>query len=135
MSSQTKNIKFKHNQPFQMTFTKAWKLLETQTSKKEFEVAVKLSLMAKAFTNSLEPLSQDSTTRELAEQFKCCATDISKVFKRLFELGVIGKFETGNKFNRIERYYVFNPYLSFNGNEIDELIPNLFSETIYANIK
>lgn len=125
-----------HNssESFQKTFTKAWRLLETQTTDKEFAVANKLAYRAKAFTNSLRPLNDDSTIMEIANELNSDRRTIMKVIDKLFKLGVIGKFEVYNANVEYTKYWIFNPYLSFNGKVIDEGIAKLFSGTTYAKL-
>lgn len=127
-------IPFEPKAMFARTYTAAWKLLETQTTDSEFRVAFKMALRAKAFTNSLEPLDEDVTIRELAEEFSVGVNSVSKVFKKLFDLGVYGKFEVAKQDAHFKRYWVFNPYLSFNGKSIDKGISELFKNTHYALI-
>src|SRR5690554_6503281 len=84
---------FKTGQSYTQVFTKAWNLLETQTTDLEFKVAYKLALKAKAYTNSLEPLSPESSLRDISAELKVSHNSIKSVFDKLFKLGVIGKFE------------------------------------------
>lgn len=114
--------------------TKAWNLLETQTTTKEYQVADKLAKLAKAFTSSLEPLNPDSTISEIAQILNENRRTISKVIDKLFKLGVIGKFEVYDSNQQHTRYWIFNPYLSFNGNVIKENVPTLFDNTYYAKV-
>ena len=126
--------KFKHPEPFQRRFTRAWILLETQTTKQEFAVANKMAYLAKAFTNSLEPLSPDSTVKTMSECFNISNRDITKIIDKLFKLGVIGKFEVYDKKEHHHNYWIFNPYLAFNGNRIKKDVSTLFDSTFYAHL-
>lgn len=125
---------FKTNQPYSQVFTKAWNLLETQTTDLEFKVAYKLALRAKAYTNSLEPIKPDSSLREIADELNISHNSVKAVFERLFKLGVIGKFEVYDKVERHHNYYIFNPYLSFNGKIIKKDVQTLFDNTFYASM-
>jgi predicted transcriptional regulator len=113
-------------------FTKAWQLLETQTTDTEFKVAYKMSMMAHAYTNSLEPLRPESTMKELSEFFNVDRRKIQNIIEKLFKLGVIGKFQVYDRFENHHNYWVFNPYLSFNGKIIKKDVQSLFNNTHYA---
>jgi hypothetical protein len=123
---------FEHDKPYQRTFTRAWILLVSQTTNIEFKVAYKMSLMAKAYTNSLEPLRPDSTIKEVASTFNIDRGIVTKVIDKLFKLGVIGKFEVYDRYEHHQNFWLFNPYLSFNGKTIKRDVKSLFSNTFYA---
>ena len=119
---------------FQRRYPKAWDLLETQTTDKELAVAYKLAKKAQAFTNSLQPLSPDSTITELSEELRVNRNIIGKIIDKLFKLGVIGKFEVYDRHETHHKYWVFNPFLSFNGNVIKHDLYPLFENTYYARV-
>lgn len=110
----------------------AWKLLETQTSDIEYLAAHKLALMARAYTNSLIPLNDDTTASELAGTLNVDRRKINLIIDKLFKLGVLGKFEIYEHNEQHMKYWVFNPYLSFNGNTIKKNVITLFDGTTYA---
>lgn len=118
---------------FQKHYTNAWKLLITQLSDKEFIVAYKLGIMAKAYTNSIEPLNDDTTALELSSVLSVDRRYVHKITDKLFRLGVIAKFECYNG-SIHSRYWIFNPFLMFNGKMIQKDIPNLFIDTVYAKV-
>lgn len=95
----------------------------------EMKVLLKLMRMAKMNTNSLEPLSDRTTVRELSEYFGVSKNKINPVLKRLFELGVYGKFQVVRKDLEHTRYWVLNPYLSFKGRLVRSDIAALFKGT------
>ena len=123
---------FISNESYSRFFTKAWQLLETQTTDTEFKVAYKMSMMAHAYTNSLEPLRPESTMKELSEFFNVDRRKIQNIIEKLFKLGVIGKFQVYDRFENHHNYWVFNPYLSFNGKIIKKDVQSLFNNTHYA---
>lgn len=127
-------VKHDRNVIFTKFYTKAWKLLQTQTSKQEYAVAFKLAIRAKAFTNSLQPLGPELTTVALAEELSEDRRTITKHINKLISLGVLGTFKVVDAYNNRVTYWIFNPYLSFNGNTIDRKIAELFAETYYAKI-
>ena len=127
-------VNFKLMPTYQRTNVKAWQLLETQTTKLEYFVAHQMALMAKAYTNSLIPLNDETTLLELAETVKVDRNVVKKCIDKLFKLGVIGKFEVYEHNEQHMKYWVFNPYLSFNGNTIKKNVVTLFDGTTYALI-
>lgn len=127
-------VDFQHNELFQRTYIKSWNLLRTQTTDKEFKIATLLALKAKPFTNSLEPLNDDATSEFLASQFSVSRNGIKDIFDKLFKLGVYGKFELHDNPTNFKKYWIFNPYLSFNGNKIDKSILGLFEDSVYKSV-
>jgi hypothetical protein len=123
---------FDSDQPFHRHFTLAWKLLETQTSTIEYYIASKLGNRAEAYTNCLLPLSPESTAKSIAEELKIDVRSVSKAIDKLFKLGVIGKFEVYDRHEKHHNYWLFNPYLSFNGKGIKKDVATLFDRTTYA---
>lgn len=111
-----------------------WRALETMVSEKELMVAYRLAIMAKAFTGSLQPLNDETTAITLAETLKTDRSLILKYIDKLFRLGVIGKFEVYERDAEHKKYWVFNPYLAFNGNKIRRDIVTLFDKTTFAYI-
>lgn len=143
--------KWQPKQQFYKTYPVAWKLLETQVSATELKVAMKLSLMAKPVTNTLRPLNPETTTIELANILDQNRNTIRKIVKKLFDLGVLGQYSVGEVIDldperkytakelskmdsEVRTYWLFNPYLSFNGKYIHKDVPGIFSDTYYAKV-
>lgn len=117
--------------------TQSWKLLETQTTNFEYAIATKMSNKIKMITNSLEPLSDETTVRELSEEFNISIGKVKLVFDKLFKLSVYAKFEVSEYKDeefRHMKYWVFNPFLSCNGVAIDDRSKGLFSNTTFAKL-
>lgn len=110
---------------------KAWQLLKTQTTDSELKCALTLATMAKAYTNSLVPLNDDTTQSDLAEILGINRKTVNKHIDKLFRLGVIGKFEVFKADEIHTKYWVFNPYLAFNGDKIRIGVSTLFEGTHY----
>lgn len=125
-------IEFEPNAIFSRSYSKSWEFLYYKTTDKEYKVAQYLAFKAKAFTNSLEPLSDDSTVREIAEATGISKDKVTQTFARLFELGVYGKWEVNELIKGRTKYWIFNPYLSFNGKRVDKNIVTLFDKTAIA---
>lgn len=125
---------FNHDQSYSRTFTRAWLLLKTQTNDLEFKAANTMALLAKAYTNSLEPLTPESTMISVAETLSIDRRYVSTIIDKLYKLGVIAKFEVYNRNEVYQNYWVFNPYLSFNGKTIKKEVTTLFDKTFYATM-
>ncbi len=125
-------MKFEPNAQFSKTYTKSWKYLDKVLKPHEFKAAYRLACKAKAFTNSLEPLNDETVLSILVEELGISKNQVKPVLKHLFDLGVYGKFEVADSKNSYTRYWILNPYLSFNGTWIDKTIADLFKDTLIA---
>lgn len=114
---------------FQKNYTKSWKFLQSKLTPFEFKVAFQLAMLAKANTNSLEPLNDDMTVNQLADLFNISRNKVTPILAKLFKLGVYGKFEVVKPSVPYTKYWVLNPYLSFSGKLIYSDIANLFKGT------
>lgn len=112
----------------------AWEFLESQTTDSELKCALKLAHLAKAFTNSLVPLNDETTLVDLSDTLGVNRNIVERHIDRLFKLGVIGKFEVYDDKQRHTKYWVFNPYLAFNGDKIRRDVVTLFDKTTIAMI-
>ena len=91
----------------------------------EYSIMNQMIAMAKYDTNSLFPLSEETSKTELAKTFDISKNSVQKVFNRLKELQVYATFDCGTGENAIA-YWILNPYISWKGKYADEAIPNLF---------
>lgn len=114
--------------------TRSWFLLETQTSNKEYELAIKLADRSQPFTGSIEPFNDDIGMSAMAKVLKVDRRTIKDNLDKLFRLGVIGKFEVYEVNEMYKKYWFFNPFLAFNGDVIKESVQDLFSNTYYAKV-
>ena len=112
----------------------AWELLATQTTKNEYAVAHRMAIMARQGNNSIVPLNDDSTNVELSQALSTDKETVRKYIDKLFKLGVIAKFEIYEHDAQYKKYWIFNPYLSFNGAYIHKDVSSLFANTTYAKI-
>lgn len=110
----------------------AWKWLKNRTSSAEYNIADELALMAEAYTSSLKPLNDETTTTALAEMLGVPRKRIMQYIDTLFKLGVIAKFEIYEHNDGLMKYWLFNPFLSFNGAQIKDSVSALFSRTTIA---
>ncbi len=117
---------------FKKIYNENWELLKTQTTKEEYALAFDLALRAKAFTNSLEPLGPELTIEVIAETLGQNRRTVMKRIEKLFMLGVLGSFLVYDRFYGKREYWVFNPYLAFNGKVVNKAMARLFKDTFYA---
>lgn len=127
--------KFNDIPVFHRRSSKRWAVLRKIVTPRQYIVADKLASIAGAYDSSLEPLSSDSTVRELAEYLGENKNTIKKDMDRLLELGVVGEFKVGTNSDGVQKYYVFNTFLSFNGDVIQDEVRSLFKDTMFAFIK
>jgi len=114
---------------FKKDYTNSWKFLDKHLSPLEYKAAHTLAMMAKANTNSLEPLNDETTLRELMEILNVSINKVKPILEKLFDFGVYGKFQVKEAHIPYTKYWVFNPYLSFSGKIIGSDISNLFKNT------
>ena len=117
---------------FKKDYTKSWQYLCDKLSAIEFKAAMKLALKAKANTNSLEPLGEDTTYQDLSLYLGVSINVVNRVVDKLFKIGVYGKFEVYDKTKPYTRFWILNPYLSFDGRIIHSDIAELFKGTEIA---
>jgi|JI9StandDraft_1071089.scaffolds.fasta_scaffold343387_1 C1A family cysteine protease len=117
---------------FKKEYSNSWSYLQKKLNPLEYKVAHSLGILAKANTNSLEPLSDKSTIPDLMEIFNVSKNKVKPILVKLFSLGVYGKFEIVDADKGYTKYWIFNPYLSFSGKLIPSDIADLFSNTHVA---
>lgn len=120
---------FEPNGIFKKTYTKSWEYLKQELSPFEFRAAFSLALLAKANTNSLEPLNDETTLNDLIAVLDVSINKVKPVLKKLWDYGVYGKFEVAKQNEPYKKYWILNPYLSFSGKIINSDIANLFIGT------
>lgn len=123
---------FEPNASFSKSFSQSWRYLNRVLEPYEYKAAHTLALRAKAFTNSLEPLNDSTVILILVEELGISKNRVKPVLKKLFELGVYGKFSVAEADKPYTNYWILNPYLQFNGRVIDKSIAELFKGTFVA---
>lgn len=123
---------FEPNASFSKSFSQSWLFLKRVLKPHEYIAAHSLALKAKAFTNSLEPLNDEIVQSILTEELGISKNQVKPVLKKLFELGVYGKFSVAEADKPYTNYWILNPYLQFNGRVIDKSITELFKGTFVA---
>lgn len=126
-------VVFEPQAKFSKHYDKSWQYLYYRTSPLEYKVATFIAMKAKPFTNSLEPLNDDTSVRELAAYCDISTGKVKPTFDKLFDLGVFGKFEVVDESKNHTRYWILNPYLSVHSKAVDKGIMILFQNTELAN--
>jgi len=120
---------FEPNGIFRKDYINSWEFLDRELTPIEYKAAHTLAMLAKANTNSLEPLNDDATLKELMEVLNVSINKVKPILSKLWDLGVYGKFEIKEADKPYTKYWLFNPYLSFSGKLIHSDIATLFSGT------
>ncbi len=101
--------------------------LMEKLSNEELSIVFKMIYMAEYNSNSLEPLSNSTTLKELSEQFNVGKNQVSKYFNNLFELGVYAQFKIAK--SGLKEFWILSPYISFRGKTIEDSIFDNFRGT------
>jgi hypothetical protein len=102
-------------------------ILQKELSTEELGIVMIMCSMADYNSNSLCPLSNKTSVRDLAEHFNIGINRVSIIFRKLFNLGVYAELKIAN--SGINEYWILNPYISFKGKLINEIIDYHFSTT------
>ena len=114
---------------FKKDYINTWSFLRRYLTPIEYMIAHTLGDLAKINTNSLEPLNDNTTMVELMNIFHVSKNVIAPIMKKLYLLGVYGKFDIACVDKPYTKYWIFNPYLSFSGKIIKSDITLLFAHT------
>lgn len=120
---------FEPKASFRKDYTNSWMFLERVLKPIEFKAAFALALKAKANTNSLEPLNDDTAKSELMAILGVSKNMVNPILEKLYILGVYGRFDVYEVNKPYTKYWVFNPYLSFQGKLLKSDIASLFKNT------
>lgn len=120
---------FEKDAIFRKDYQNSWFFLRGVLTPIEYKAAHTLAMMARANTNSLEPLNDDSTLKEVMSVLDMSINKVKPIMQRLFDLGVYGKFEVYKPERPYTKSWIFNPYLSFAGRIIKSDIAKLFTGT------
>lgn len=109
---------------------KAISFLESVLTNEEMGIVFKMIKRSAYETNVMLPLNDETSYRELAEEFKIGKNKVDKIFTKLFNLGVYAQVRVANGPN--SEYWTLNPYISFKGRIISEAIKVYFNKTVIA---
>lgn len=119
----------KYNE-FNKVNSKAIRFLESVLSNEELGIVFKMVQRANYETNVMIPLNDESSYRDLAQEFHINKNKVPILFKKLFDLGVYAQIKVANGLQ--SEYWTLNPYIAWKGKFIDRVISTYFNETIIA---
>lgn len=123
---------FNKSVPFHKRFHDVEPFLLDRLNAIEYKTVGFMANMAQFGTNSLAPLDDDASTATLSDYFKVDRRVVLKVLKKLYDLGVYGKFSVSEVDAPFKKYWILNPYISYRCKVIDSDIKNLFKNTEIA---
>lgn len=123
------NEVFEPKASFRKDYTNSWSFLKRVLTPLEFKAAFTLALLARASSNSLEPINDSTSYQSLSETTGVSINKIKPVLKKLYDLGVYGGFDVAEVGKQYTKYWIFNPYLSFQGQIVRSDIAQLFRNT------
>lgn len=99
------------------------------------EISILFKMISRCYfnTNSLAPLSNQTTIRELSEIFNISKNHVSKIFSKLFKLGVYAQFNISENAQEKE-YWILNPYIFWRGRTIKDSIFENFKNTAISKL-
>ncbi len=107
-----------------------WEELELLLSDLELRVARKLVSYGSMNNNSLKPLSNDVTLKNLALEFNIGKNRVKPIFNKLFNLGFYANIDVKDeRYPDLNKFWVLNPYLTFSGKTIHIGIISIFEHT------
>lgn len=145
-TGELKEVKLRHNNipegksvhNSKELFTKVYDKVDTFLLKiltpMEYRVVSIMRNRSKMNTNSLEPMNDDSSTKELAFLLNTNRNTIGKIIDKLRDLGVFATFEVTNQYRQTVKCWILNPYISFKGKIVSDEMVRLFDDTIIAAI-
>lgn len=113
---------------FNKVNSKAIRFLETVLTNEELGIVFKMINRADYETNVMLPLNDDSSYREISNEFGINKDKVSKIFKKLFDLGVYAQVKVANGIN--SEYWTLSPYVAWKGKFIEKSISIYFYNTI-----
>jgi len=109
---------------------KAVSFLSRILTNEELGVVFRLIEKADYGTNSLLPLNDEMSMRELEGQLKVHRAKLRKILDKLFELGVYAHVRVRN--GEVSEYWILNPFIVWRGKVIENSIRYYFCDTVIA---
>jgi reverse gyrase len=118
---------------FQIVNAEASKLLISGLTKEELGLVYVMIQMSEYNSNSLDPLTDETSMVKLSEHFGVDRERIGKLLKRLFEAGVYNTYTYFSAtYNRKVTSWVLSPYVSWRGKTVDDSLFEHFKDTNLA---
>lgn len=119
------------NGSFTKHYDRAWDFLEKHLDNREIGVVHKLIRKAEFQTNSLQPLSDETSLRILSDELQIGVNQVQAVKDKLHKLGVFASTSIVVK-NKVKSCWILNPFLAFNGRFPERTLVALFYQTDIA---
>ena len=111
----------------------AWEILETILTDEELGVVTKLARRSSYRDCCLTFIpANDVSYRQMELELKTDRRKLKIMFDKFQKEQIFGKFSIANIDGELEEHWVFNPFISFNGNHIHAQIESLFINTQFA---
>jgi len=101
--------------------------LSSELNHNEMSIIYQMIALTEYNTNSLEPLSNETSLKELSERFKIGINQVKKYFQHLYDLGVYAQFKVCKEDRK--EFWILNPYIAFRGKLIEDSIHDNFKGT------
>ncbi len=115
--------------PFEKKFIPIAPFLEKELNSDEYKIVGIMSRMCHPINNSLAPLDDDTSLRDLENCFHINKNKLRKILDKLFVLGVFARFDVYKPEVPYTKYWIFNPYISTKSRYININIASLFDGT------
>lgn len=102
-------------------------------SMEEIGVICYMSSISEYNTNSLKPLNNDTSLRELEDYFGINKNKIKKLLTNLYNKGVYLQLKVG-EIQGSNEYWVLNPWISWKGKLVSDSIFDHFKNTLIAKL-
>lgn len=106
----------------------ASKVISDRFTHIEKSIIMRMISMARIANNSLSPLNDETSERELSETFGCSRPAVRKALDNLFSWGVYLQISV-SEYGDENEYWVLNPYIMWRGKVKDDSIFSHFENT------
>lgn len=122
-------IKFSYGAAFNKVYFGAIECLLKRLSAIELKIVLVMANNTEFGSNSLNPLNDKVSNRQLAEYFDISRNLVGKSMLKILDLGIYANLKYyHNKRGKVQEW-IFNPFIAFNGKFISESVKNYF-ETV-----
>lgn len=113
---------------FGMLNLRSSRILEKYFSNLELSIIFKMITRCSFNTNSLQPLSNNTSIRALSEEFNISINSVPKIFDKLYQMGVYLQLNIYES-NGEKEYWVLNPNIFWRGRMTNDSIFSHFLNT------
>ena len=125
---------YKPDKGFIKTYVKVWEFLADNLTNTEMSVVTRMSIMLEYSTNSLNPLDDKTSVRNLSNTFNISTKTVKNIFEKLFDLGVYLSLRYNHKTRGRVEEWIFNPYIATKGRFVNSDLLQYFNSTIISDV-